>query len=858
MAFDNIVIPDELQGSYLQDPSLSLPTPQNIGLTDLLLPNLGAPASQTPVNPIQESLDLFESKPASAQTMAAPKFFDYDATQADRYVNSKYFGQLGFDPGLGQENEYKYGALQTWGDVWSNGLTGMFKLAGNTYVEGWKGWGNLADALTTLDSSKLVGTPEELLEQDKATKDIMNKYAIFSTPESEEGIFNRKFFGDMLQQSGFAVGAIGQFLSEELLTFGLSTEFSLAKLGIKAPSWAGKVVTKADLAADMVKLGNPVWKSKSIGEGLVQTARQIIPFADTAYTMNKYGKAGAGALQIASIGLGGLRRTLSEANMAFTEARMEAAGTYGELYNKLYDEELNRTGEAPSAEKLEAMKQSAMNAAQDNFTVNSGILMLSNRLQFDNVFSKFGLGRNVFGAAGEYADDVLKVTGRKGGQEAVEDLTKIYAKGRLGTMGILGDIAKDFGKRKAAWEATKSFGRNIFKWETSEGLQELLQEGSNIALTDYYYDLYHGVKGADFTKYVEKAASEQYTNQGLKTFLMGALTGRLLSPINFVAGQAKYYGGTTQAQRKNREADIIESVNTINAFYTNPKLFLNEHIANVKVQDKAAKNMEEAIKNRDKYEYSNNKDGAFAKLMSTAMKTDMFKAVTDTIREYGNTLDDTQFKEAFGIDRTEENVASVKDFFNTIADESESFQKTWKSLKDKYGDSVLVDIYKEGTPERETALMAKKVLDDAIEILATNSYKARRNAERATTIQNEVAAIPVFGASASTGFRVAGVIENTEKELDLLKREIENLESGEKLDRSAKDLLKAKKLQLKALTMWNDNYEALEKKGVKEKRKFKKAMSAFAAYINAKNTESGISQEIKIDDVQEIYEKLVD
>ena len=36
----------------------------------------------------------------------------------------------------------------------------------------------------------------------------MNKYAIFSTPDSEEGIFNRKFFGDMLQQSGFAVGAI--------------------------------------------------------------------------------------------------------------------------------------------------------------------------------------------------------------------------------------------------------------------------------------------------------------------------------------------------------------------------------------------------------------------------------------------------------------------------------------------------------------------------------------------------------------------------------------------------------------------------------------------------------------------------
>jgi hypothetical protein len=860
MAFDNSIIPEEIQGSYFQDPSLSIPTGTDIGLLNLVYPSL--PMQQVQEDPIKNSLDLFESRPASASTMAMPTYFDYEASQADRYVNSKNYGQLGFDPALGQQNEYKYGALQTWGDVWKNGLTGMFKLAGSTYIEGWKGWGNLIDAIasTSWNEAKqdLIGTPEELMAADKATKDILNKYAIFSTPESEEGIFNRKFFGDMLQQSGFAVGTIGQFLSEELLTMGLSTEFSLTKLGLKAPTWAGKIVTKADVAADMVKLGNPIWKSRSISEGMVQGARQLIPYADSVYTMSKYGKAGAGALQIAAIGLGGLRRTLAEANMAFTEARMETASTYGELYTKLYNEELNRTGQAPSADTLENIKKTAMDAAQDNFKINSGILMLSNRLQFDNLFSKFGVGRGVFGTVGEYADDVLKVTGRKTGQEAIENATKVYAKGKLGTLGLLGDISKDFGKRTAAWEATKSLGKNIFKWETSEGLQELLQEGSNIALTDYYYDLYHGVKGANFTSYIEKAASEQYSNQGLKTFLMGALTGRLLSPINFVTGQAKYYGGSTQAQRQAREKGIAESVAVINAFYKNPNLFLNEHIANVKVQDKAAKNMEEAIKNRDKYEYSNNKDGAFAKLMSTAMKTDMFKAITDTIREYGQNLNDTDFKEAFGIDRTEENVSSVKDFFDKIADETEAFEKTWKNLRDKYGDSVLVDIYREGSPERETALLAKKVLDDAIEILATNNYRATRNAQRATSIQNEVAAIPVFGSSAAAGFRVVGVIENTKKEIDLLKNEIASMESIEKPDKAAKDLLKVKKQQLKALMLWNENYASLEKQGMNEKRKFKKALTAFAAYMTSKNAESGISQELKVDDVQDIYEKLLD
>lgn len=858
------IIPEALDGQYFSDPQL--PMPKETGILDIVNPTpySAGYASAPQTSSIENKLDAFANSEASLNTLSAPRFFDYDGTQADRYKQSKYFSALGFDPTGGVENEYRYGARQTWGDVWSNGLSGMFKLAGNTYIEGWKGWGNLADAIwsTSWDEAKqdLIGTPDQLLEQDKVTKDIMNKYAIFATPESEEGIFNRKMFGDMLQQSGFAVGAIGQFLTEELITFGLSTEFSLAKLGIKAPSWAGKVVSKADVAKDLVNLGTPVWKARSVSEGLLQGARQLVPYADTVYAMSKYGKAGAGAAQIASIGLGGLRRVLSEANMAMTEARMEAAGTYGELYNKLYDERLYATGQAPTAAELESIKQTAMAAAQDNFAVNTGILMLSNRLQFDNLFSKFGLGRNVLGASGEFADDVLKVTGRKMGQEAAEKFTKTYAKNRFGTFGVLGQIATDFGKKRAAWEATKAFGKNLFKWEASEGIQELLQEGSNKGLQDYYYDLYHGAKGYDSkTDAMLSSIQNPLTDiEGAKTFLMGALTGRLLSPINFAVGQAKYYGGTTAEQRATRKTDLAATVSTINAFYENPQMFLNEHIANVKVQERAAKNMEEAIMNRDKYQFVNNKDGAFAKLMSAAMKTDMFKAVTDTIRGYGETFNDEEFKNAFGIDRTEENVSSVKDYFGKIADETENFQKNWKALKEKYGDAVLVDIYQDGTPERKIALLAKRALDDALEILATNNYKATRSAERAVKLQTDMANIPALGSSAAAAFRNLAVLDNTTKEMELLEMELKNLEAIEKKDKATKELIKTKKEQLKALQNWSENYEALKGQGLKEKRKFKKAINAFEKYIKSKNLESGISQEIKLDQIQDIYNNLID
>jgi Na+-transporting NADH:ubiquinone oxidoreductase subunit NqrC len=862
MAVETGIIPEALDGMYFDNPDL--PMPKETGLLDLIDPSpySGSISGRSSVDPIQQSLQDFANQSTSMETLSAPRFFDYEATQADRYKQSDYFSALGFNPTAGVENEYKYGARQTWGDVWSNGLTGMFKLAGNTFIEGWKGWGNIVDAIasTSWDEAKqdLIGSPEYLMEQDKATKDIMNKYAIFATPESEEGVFNRKFFGDMLQQSGFAVGAIAQFLSEELLTWGLSTEFSLAKLGLRAPAWAGKVVTKADIANDLVKLGTPLWKSRSVAEGMVLGARKMIPFADTIYDMSKYSKAGAGALQIGAIGLGGLRRTLSEANMAMTEARMEAAGTYGELYNKLYDEHLFATGQAPDTAKLRMIEQSAKDAASDNFMVNTGILMLSNRMQFDNLFARFGVGRNVLGASGEFADDVLKVTGKKIGQEAAEKFTKTYAKGRFGTFGLMGDIAADFGKRRAAWEATKSFGKNIFKWEVSEGIQELLQEGSNKVLQDYYYDLYHGVKGGDFSRYIQKAGEEQYSTQGLKTFLMGAVTGRLLSPINFAVGQAKYYGATSAQQREERKTELATTVSTINAFYENPQSFLNEHIANVKVQDRAAKNMEEALANRDKYQFVNNKDGAFAKLMSSAMKTNMFKAITDNIRSYGETFNDDEFKEAFGINRTEENISSVKEYFNKIADETENFQKNWKALKEKFGDAVMLDLYKEGTPERKMALVAKRALDDALEILATNNYKATRAAERAVKLQTDMANIPALGNSAAAAFRNLAVLENTSKEIALLELEIKNFESIEKKDKATRELIKTKKEQLKALQNWSETYESLKGLGLTQKRKFKKAITAFEKYIKSKNLESGITQEVKLDQIEDIYNNLLD
>ena len=865
MSFESGIIPEELQGTYFDAPSLDMPQ-QETSLLDLLGNGNAQPTGYQPpaTDPVKSSLESFAAGKASQTAEAAPVFFDWNRSQADRYVNSDHYKTLGFNPNIGRENEYKYGRAQTWGDVWSNGLTGMFKLAGNTYIEGWKGWGDIGSAIysTNWNEAKqdLMGTPEELMASDKETKDIMNKYAIFETPDSEKGVFNRSMFGTMLQQSGFAVGTIGQFLSEELLTYGLSTQFSLAKLGMKEASWMGKIVKAEEVAKDLKRLGDPIWKSRSLAEGLVQGARKFVPMFDAAHSMVTYGKAGAGALQIAAIGVGGLRRLLSETNMAMTEARMEMAGTYGDLYTKLYDEELFETGQGPDFLSTERMKKTSMDAAHDNFAVNTGILMLANRLQFDNLFSKFKFGRSVLGEAGGFAEDVISVTGRKAGKEAGEKLTKQYAKGAFGTFSTIGKIAADFGGGKAAWEATKAVGRNVFKWEASEGLQELFQEGSNTTLQDYYYDLYHGYKGG-FEKSIKKGIESQENVQGLKTFLMGALTGRLLSPMNYAVGKAKLYAGTTSKERTERKTSIADSIKLVNAFYENPNKFLPEHIANVKVQNKVAKNMEEAIANRDEYVFHNNKDSGFAKMISAAIKTGTVESVIDTLKAYGETFDDksnNDFKEAFGMTPDETNRGSVKEFFNKIADDVVEYHKNWKALTDKYGDLVKVDLYREGSESHKVALMAKRVLNDAIEMMATTDYKAKQSTVRAVGLQTKMAAEPVIGGSTASAFRNLGVMENTDLEIDTLEEEIKSAEAVPKKDKATKDLIKSKKNQLKALQSWKENHPSLRLMGRKQKRKFNKALKAFESYMNSKNQEAKIDITIKGDQLQDIYEKLID
>jgi hypothetical protein len=139
------------------------------------IPNSPSPGGFNPDASFQDLIRAINPETPTLKAFAQEREIG-SVADYNRYKDSKYFGTFGYNPNLGSQQEYNYGQAQTWGDTIGNALAGGSHLAYDTFVEGWKGWGRMAEALFTWDSSKLMGSEEERYQIAKEQEDLMNKY----------------------------------------------------------------------------------------------------------------------------------------------------------------------------------------------------------------------------------------------------------------------------------------------------------------------------------------------------------------------------------------------------------------------------------------------------------------------------------------------------------------------------------------------------------------------------------------------------------------------------------------------------------------------------------------------------------
>ena len=864
-------------------------------------------------NPLGDFLTKFNSQPVDLSQQIRDIGFNAESVGLKRYMNNSNFKELGIE--LDDSNEARYGANQSLGDAISNGFTGMRKLAAVGFVDTWKQFGRTVDALRSWDWNKLHGDAASMIELDNEIKDIMDESAIYATKQGTDTFWNRETAGNFLQQSGFAVGAGLSMAAEHLVTKAI--EAGLVTTGVGAPA-AGAIEGAVDVqtAATVGRLARvmnrskeffdaaknfkalkrlgDLWKEDKLISSFIEGVGKKLPGIDIAVDMNQVWKAGKAAgisggeiaWDLTKVGVGGVKRLISESNFAFSEARMEAAGTYSDLYSKLQADYINTYGVPASEEQLKKMSSISMEAADKNFNFNAAVLAISNRIAFDSIFknskvalnilAKYGLDGAIEGRLA--VKGILKETERKA--------TQFYTKGRLGTIGQLGKVAEDFGTKKALQVGAGSVLSNITKFQTLEGVQELLQEGSNVYFQDYYSKAYQASINPNYKPELgtslDKAIDSQLNMQGLKTFMSGALTGLILHGPTALGGRALKYGNekiVDYNKTKNLSAEekikyqenkvaakeaVKEYYNTFNAYAKDPSTFFSEAIKNLNLQKEGTTVLDEAAKLGDKFSYENLRTDTLNGFIAASIRNNTHEALLDTLKAYGDNFSKEEFEKAFvGIEYSSENKKTASDYTSKVIGSVESYIKTWNKLQDRYGNRANPNRFKYGTKEWFNEATRKKTLNDVIELLAGNEAKAVNALDRVTSIFQKVSSNKALGTSLNSAFQILGSETNLENEINTLTAEIKlnksqlsaegiNAEDKKKIQQQ----LELKETQLDYLKNWKDaNEEMVRQRTVNYSLA---ASNAFKGYLQSKNKQAGKDITINDKDVDDHFLDLVD
>lgn len=805
--------------------------------------------------------------------------------------------QEGFDGSqfnaLDTTNQQKYANKETFGSALSKGFDSFGYKFGNTFVDYWKGYGRMADALVSMDWDKMRPDETTLAEQYYKDQIEMKRNFVFEQPEDEDSIFSKRTMSEFIGNAGFALGTfagIGLEIAADIaitaatggagaVSFGATAGRIAAKEGAEAAvkgavksgsrfmdelagigkgfSYANRSADEFNAAAKIIKqmdtaaaVANPTREaarsimsntfgvfstslynlknSKNAGEFATNLMKST-PLLGTgirhAEKLAIASSAGATAGQLIGIGAQGIRRVAQELNMASTEAGFEAVSTYGDTLDKMAQQYMiDNDGAIPSASEYEEMRKLAVQASSSNYNTNLALLLATNKLQFGNLFNRFLPASKV---ASNVVDDVLLAEGKMGAKQ--------YIKGKLGTYGLLSEISKDFGKKQAAFQFAKAFGKDFLQFELSEGIQENLQEMSGSAWKNYYAGKFNGVEVALGEAFGE-GFSEQFSKQGLKTFLMGALTGSVIRIPTAIANKSldaanravinRQYAADpasnpvkqAEEQLKSDVANFNNAAEFTNAIKRGDKSTMSSKLFNFAAQMDAAQEQTTAAQQGLKYNFENGKDNALLAAVASAQRTNSIDALYRSIKEMGTDMSVEEFEKSFGVKLADTKYATPQEFSETVARDVKRYADTMEGLRTKLK-NTLVDPSQYNPESREFFIAAttRSAQEEAIEMIGMNAAKGEMTADRAKKVADEILSNVSLGASSSfavktlTDANVAfSEIGNAKGDLRVLEANLESGELDTETKKQLKDQIKSKEEEIALLTKWYSFFEDRE------------------------------------------------
>ena len=215
-----------------------------------------------------------------------------------------------------------------------------------------------------------------------------------------------------------------------------------------------------------------------------------------------------------------------------------------------------------------------------------------------------------------------------------------------------------------------------------------------------------------------------------------------------------------------------------------------------------------------------------------------------------------EFEQAFvGLDYSSENKMSAADYTEKVANSVESYAKTYNKLQEKYGSRVNPNRYAFGTDDFYKERDKKQVLNNMIDLLAGNEFKATDAIERSLSLYSEATAHKTLGSSLASAYNILGSDENIKKEISVLNLEIETkkqqlksegitIETKNELEKE----IKLKEDQKKSIEEWVETKDKLI-----DETKVTKSYEAFKNYLELKNLEFGKTSSVNVNEVEDLF-----
>jgi hypothetical protein len=912
--------------------------------------------------------------PMTAENYLGSAVKSVNPEYVDKFKYQKGYNPLEFNPNFYESNTKQAIENETWGSALAKGFDSMLYNAGNTYTSWFSDYGKMFDAISEGDWDLVKPSESELISQYYLDQKNASQNYVFVPEEDEDGIFNKKFFSEFLGNVGFTYGtisAIGTELAADVLITGLTggsggASFAatgaraLSKLGFKSAAKQGvelaakrnfftrfgsglsladksvdaikplvREATEAEIAGSFKRIPSAtaretfnsytrifsnnilnIAKSKSVGE-FAENILRGTPLLGTAVNFGEKGlvafRAGAGGAELTGMALQGFRRVAQELNMSMSEAMFESVSSYGDSLDMMVKNyQSTHEGQLPDAIEFNKMRDYAVQASSSNYDTNTAILLATNKLQFGNLFNKFVPANKALQALEETMANNTIATVRKKG------VFKIFDKsGFFGAFGIAGQVRSEFGNKEAAKLLGKSFLRNTLSFEIAEGAQEIYQEASGNAWKNYYVDKYGNNLKYTLTDYFGQGFKDQWSKQGLKTFLTGALTGMMVKGPSKVLNnvvqktQEQYYNNKYKdnpnqnplVQAKERLQADIKMINSV--FESGgPNAFSNK-VVNFNVQTISSAEMAEAAAKGLQYEFQNSKNNALLSATMAAYRTNTIKGFVSAIRDMGQDYTAEAFQKEFNIDIADTKYNTPQEYAEKVASDLEKYTKIIEDMK-RGVKNKLVDVqaYQEGTIDRTIANHTRAAQEEAIAIIAMNAIKADMTAERLRDVTADLSSIPGLSMSSDYAMRVLSNPSFLSNEIDTVLSQIKQLNTtleegnltGDVKKQTEKQLKNAKK-ELDLLNEWAKLWkQRSEITGVagqtdfvfagieinKKQRvenadgkklwtpvktwdiKNKKVSQLFRDIINLKNSQAGLDAELGQSSLNDSFEKIID